>query len=225
MKKLSLILAFLLIIFTAVLIKNTKTEISGSNDIANIESAEIEEASQRKNSVFNQRNVIGKENFPLTIMGKRALPVFLTQVGLGSISNLETVDGSEKLNQKMCNLIFKKYKIENSGTEIAGKQCQWNINKDGTYADVDPLQISFSEFNKKYLLLLIDEEGLGAPALFTYLYDLEKEKVLTFSRPSLGQTVSYHQDDVIYFVNFSGYLELAFDIKTMLTIPIENPSI
>ncbi|MDO8648705.1 MAG: hypothetical protein Q7R81_02885 [Candidatus Peregrinibacteria bacterium] len=224
MKKIPLASAYLLIVFLAACTGGTKapTPTDGTGSGAEKADAATEEASQRKNPLFNANSVIGRKNFSLSARGQKALPGFLSKIGLPALSGLDEVAGMQKLNQKTCDSIFKKFKLENPTSGIKGEQCGWNLNEDGTYTDVDPLVFSLSELDGK-LLLLIDEEGLGAPTLFTYVYDMDSGKVSSFSRPSLGETTAYYHNDMLYFVNVSGYLQFAYNVKNMSPIPIENP--
>lgn len=182
----------------------------------------VEEASQRKNPIFVERNTIGKKNFPLSDTGKIMLKNILANEKLVELYDLDELEGINKLTKDLCNQIFDKYKTENQGTAISGEQCSWNLNDDKTYTDVNPITITISEFNNDYLLLLIDEEGLGAPNLFTFLYDMKAGKISSFHRPSLGETIAYYDNHVLYFVNVAGYLELAYDLKEKMPVLIEN---
>jgi len=185
--------------------------------------AATEEALQRKNPLFKDGNLIGRSNFPLSSVGLEALPTFLAQVELANILDLEQVAGTKKLNRQICESVFDKFRAENPNAGIKGEQCGWNLTEDGTFSDVDPLAFSLSDLDEKYLLLLIDEEGHGAPRLFTYLYDLQNGQVHVFSRPSLGEARAYYHDGILYFLDLSGYLKLAFNLGTLKPIPIENP--
>lgn len=186
--------------------------------------AATEEASQRKNILFQEKNLIGKKNFPLTILGQKTLPNFLKEIQLNSILNLGEINGTKRLTGNLCKDIIHKFKGENPSTNIQGNQCNVNLNDDGTYSDVEPLTFSLSEFEGKYLLLLIDEAGLGAPKLFTYVYDLNRHLALNFNRPSLGETIVYYNNDILYFVNVSGYLQFSYDLKNMRSIEIQAAS-
>ena len=180
-----------------------------------------QEASQRKNPLFVSKNGLNSKNFPLSTVGRGRIEKFFAKINLAGIENLSQVSGNRRLDKQTCKLIFKVYNEKNPKSNISGEQCNWNLNEDNTYVDTDPLSVSVSEIDERYILLLIDEVGLGAPKLFTYLYDVRKEEITTFERPPLGETTPYYHSNIIYFVNVSGYLEFAYDLSKMRPVSIE----
>jgi hypothetical protein len=182
---------------------------------------DAEEASQKRNPLFIDENALGLENFPLSDESKGELQQFLAEINIPEIESLEELGGNKKLNRVLCEKIFSVFKQQNPGTGLQGKMCAWNTNEDGSYEPQDPLTFSLSELEERYLLLLIDENGLGAPKLFTYLYDRSDKKIETFDRPSTGETSAFFNDGMLYFVKPSGFLEYAYNVRTGETVPIK----
>lgn len=175
----------------------------------------VKSSAERKNRVqpaFSNANDVWRGNFPVTRIGKRVLSEFLTKAGLPEIASLHVGGGTSALTSDICNKLFGKYQVIAKTNANAGR-CTNNLLGDGTFADSDPIIISLSEFDGKYLLLIVDEEGLGAAKMFSYVYSIETGDFSVIHRTKFGDTYIYYSDFVLYFVAPDGKLTYTYDLE------------
>lgn len=209
------------IILVSILVTACGCSLNAEKKPNNIEE-EIQDASQRKNSLFSKNNQIDDKRFALSSAGKNVLRNFLDEIRLPFILDLRSTTGIATVNKEICNLIIQRYKQKiKIGEKEFGEICKWNLIGDNNYLN-PPITISLSELDNQYLLLLIDEHGLGAPMLFTYLYKIKEAKVYEFSRPSMGNARIYYASGKLYFVNLANFLELTYDVDLNQIIPLER---
>mgnify|MGYP000977411386 CR=1 FL=1 len=162
---------------------------------------------------FSEQNDVWRGNFPLSAVGKNALPDFLSKAGLTDIANLKIIGGTNLLTSDVCKKLFSKYQVI-AKVKVDTSRCTTNLLSDSTFADGDPLVINLSEFDSKYLLLMIDEEGLGQPKMFSYAYSISTGEFSIIHREKAGDTYTYYGDSVLYFTTPQGKLTYAYDLET-----------
>ncbi len=144
--------------------------------------------------------------YPLDNTGAEKFPLFLKSAGFSDLSDLDALGGKKKLTTALCKEIYAKFKesqrFQSSVSEEAG--CDHNANADGTFemndaSHTSPLYISVKEFDRSYLVLFIQEEGLGGTPLFTFVYDIPAGTTTAMDLTRIGYTDVYYKDDILYF--------------------------
>lgn len=147
-------------------------------------------------------------SFTLSETGKQNLPTFLQKVGIPKLVSLKKFGGKEDFTSALCRELYAIYNFH-AKTALSDEQCGRNLKEDGkTFVDVyptGPLNITINEFDGKYLLLILEEEGLGGVPFFTYVYTMstKKLKAIDYTKISrIGGSTIYYRDEKLYF--FSG---------------------
>jgi hypothetical protein len=150
-------------------------------------------------------DVYHPQNFRLSQNGLNNLPQFLSKVGLSELASLREFGGTEDLSKDLCKRLYAKYNARYPSAMLSDESCERNLKEDNnTYEEYGiPLEVLIKELDNKYLLLLIKEEGLGAPILWFMVYNIETSNIaeINFKQINNGYAppVIVYWQDKLYF--------------------------
>jgi hypothetical protein len=123
---------------------------------------------------FTESQDVYRSEFSVSAEGKKAVPAFLQSVGLTFLATHSDLGGNEEVTPKQCEDLFSLYNLK-AAQKLSVERCANNLTQDGQHflPYGIPLAINLKEFDGKYLLLMIEEEGLGGSPLFRYAYDIQ----------------------------------------------------
>lgn len=164
---------------------------------------------------------------PLSLQGKEALHQLLLQNALVPLEKLEELGGTQELSPDLCRFIYTTYNTGKTDP-LSNERCTQNIHADGQRFEEYgvPVITRVWEVGNRYVLLLVSEEGLGAPILFSSAYDIQTKAIHPIDVSDINalpaSEMHYSKDAIHYFsrnlsdpdTECAGTELATFDLKT-----------
>jgi hypothetical protein len=148
-----------------------------------------------------------------------ALPLFLQKTNLSSLQSLREMGGHTLLSPELCYRLYLQYNV-NAHQKLTDERCGYNhqANRKEFMSYGQPLVFILQQFDH-YLLLYVGEEGLGAPVMYFYSYNLETGRItsldINFLNTHIGD-ISY-ENGTLHFFNMG-----CTPCDTRMECPIEE---
>lgn len=131
---------------------------------------------------------IYRTNQPLRQEARAAIEDMLRETGLEPILSLRGIRGVERLSPQGCVWLYEQYNKE-AEEPLSDERCAPPPEGTGNRfpeMDYHPLVFNTRELDGRYVLLLVDEEGLGGATLFGIVYDLDEKRLMTIDAERLN---------------------------------------
>jgi len=144
-------------------------------------------------------------NQPLHQEARAVISKMLKEAGLEKLESVKGVRGVDPLTPELCTWLYAEHN-KDTGEHLSARGCSMQLDSNA-YPFIElpytPLAIKILEFDSRYILLLIDEKGFGGSTLFSLIYDMETDRLMTVDTKKLNTglpiTKTIYQDEKIHY--------------------------